>query len=183
MAGTSPFDALLGLHEIHQGRRVATIDPYPITIRMNSHCSKSSQILIVVPLLPTWLKIGFQLLLNVSFPARVRIVHAQPCGYGQPTRASKGLARVLVVSSARRICVPRWPSSLGARLGFMAGTSPFDALLAPKFITPEKGREKGGNRQLILIHDKSELLDLVASRPCDWRVGVTSRHRTGPSPF
>ena len=82
--------------------------------------------------------------LTVAPPARVRIVHAQLRGYGQPTRA-EGLARVCFVSGARRICVPRWPSSLGARLGFMAGTSPFDALLAPKFITPgKKGWKRGG---------------------------------------
>ena len=80
--------------------------------------------------------------LTVAPPARVRIVHAQLRGYGQPTRA-EGLARVCFVSGARRICVPRWPSSLGARLGFMAGTSPFDALFFHKVLhTIKQGRRE-----------------------------------------
>ena len=78
--------------------------------------------------------------LTVAPPARVRIVHAQLRGYGQPTRA-EGLARVCFVSGARRICVPRWPSSLGARLGFMAGTSPFDALFIHNVLRNLKTRE------------------------------------------
>jgi hypothetical protein len=95
--------------------------------------------------------------------------------YGQPIRACP--AHVQVGVSDRRTCVPRWPSSLGACLGFMAGTFPIDAPSPVNLALHILSHQVWGvATNDPYPHDKSEpptaREERATSRRCTWRISL-----------